>query len=73
MGQSSRGQKGKAADMSVAEVFRVYREVKKIQADAGITHPNPRDKDAIRRGLFGDVHGKSLSKIEKSRKASPSR
>ena len=58
---------GQASDMSTAEVFRIYREFKKIQKEAGITTPDPTDKDAIRRGLYGDGYDKSLDEIEKSR------
>ena len=48
---------GKADEMSTAEVFRIYREFKRIQKEAGITPPDPTDKEAIRRGLYGDGFG----------------
>lgn len=48
---------GKAGDTSTAEVFRIYREFKRIQKEAGITPPDPTDKEAIRRGLYGDGFG----------------
>ena len=64
---------GKTADMSTAEVFRIYREFKRIQKEAGITPPDPTDKEAIRRGLYGDGYGKALGGIEKSRTARPPR
>lgn len=54
--------------MSVAEVFRIYREVKKIQEEAGITLPDPTDKDAVRRGLLGDGRGKPPEEVEKARR-----
>ena len=60
---------GKTADMSTAEVFRIYREFKRIQKEAGITPPNPTDKEAIRRGLYGDGCGKALDGVKKSRTA----
>lgn len=73
MGRAVAGQKGKAADMSVADVFRIYREVKDIQAQAGITRPDPTDKDAIRKGLLGDGYDKSLEDIGAARKTRPPR
>ena len=73
MGQDATGQKKGADDMSVAEVFRIYREVKDIQAQAGITRPDPTDKDAIRKGLLGDGYDKSLEGIRVARKTPPPR
>lgn len=73
MGRDATGQKKGAADMSVADVFRIYREVKDIQAQAGITRPDPTDKDAIRRGLLGDGYDKSLERIGDARKVHPPR
>lgn len=64
---------GKADDMSTAEVFRIYREFKRIQREAGIIPPDPTDKEAIRRGLYGDGYGKSLDNIERSRETHPTR
>lgn len=64
---------GKTADMSTAEVFRIYREFKRIQKEAGITPPDPTDKEAIRRGLYGDGYGKALDGAKKSRTARPPR
>ena len=64
---------GKAGDMSTAEVFRIYREFKRIQREAGIIPPDPTDREAIRRGLYGDGFGKSLDDIERSREARPAR
>lgn len=64
---------GKAGEMSTAEVFRIYREFKRIQKEAGITPPDPTDKEAIRRGLYGDGFGKALDDIEKSRRIRPPR
>ena len=64
---------GKAANISTAEVFRIYREFKRIQKEAGITPPDPTDKEAIHRGLYGDGYGKSLDDIEKSRTVRPPR
>ena len=63
----------KVDDMSTAEVFRIYREFKRIQREAGITPPDPTDKEAIRRGLYGDGYGKSLDDIKRSRKTRPAR
>ena len=54
-------------------MFRIYREFKKIQREAGITPPDPTDKEAIRRGLYGDGYGKSLEDIKRSRKTMPPR
>lgn len=64
---------GNAGDLSTAEVFRIYREFKKVQREAGITPPDPTDKEAIRRGLYGDGYGKSLEDIRRSRKTLPPR
>ena len=64
---------GKADDLSTAEVFRIYREFKRIQKEAGITPPDPTDKEAIRRGLYGDGYAKSLNDIERSRETRPAR
>ena len=58
---------GQADDTSAVEAFRIYREFKKIQREAGITAPDPTDKEAIRKGLYGDGYDKSLAEIEKSR------
>lgn len=60
-------------DMSTAEVFRFYREFKKLQEEAGIPPYDPRDKDAIRKGFFGDGYDMSLRGIEKSNKTGPPR
>lgn len=56
-------------DMSVAEVLRFYRDFKKLKEEAGIPPYDPKDKDAIRRGFYGDGYGMSLKDIERSREA----
>lgn len=60
-------------DMSTAEVFRFYREFKKLQEEAGIPPYDPRDKEAIRRGFFGGGYDMSLRDIKKSNKSGPPR
>lgn len=65
--------KGKSGDMSAAEALRFYREFKKIQKEAGIPPYDPKDKDAIRRGFYGDGYDVSLKSIEKSRRATTPR
>ena len=73
MGHVGARRDGRAGKMSTAEAFRIYREVKKFQEEAGITPPDPRDKDAIRRGFFGDAYGKSPIGIEESMRSRPRR
>ena len=57
--------------MSVAEALSFYRKFKKIKEEAGIPPYDPKDKDAIRRGFYGDGYGLSLKEIGRSRKARP--
>ena len=62
---------GTSGGMSAAEALRFHREFKKLE-EAGLPPSyDPKDRDAIRRGLFGDGHGTSLKGIERSRKARP--
>lgn len=56
-------------DMSAAEALRFCREFKKLKKEAGIPPYDPRDKDAIRRGFFGDFYDMPLDTIDRSREA----
>lgn len=63
---------GTSGGMSAAEALRFYREFKKLKEEAGLPPSyDPKDRDAIRRGFFGDGYGTSLKGIERSRKARP--
>ena len=74
MGRAGTGDRGKkSGDVSAVEAFRIYREFKKLQKEAGIAPYDPKDTEAIRKGFFGDGYDASLSTIEKSRKTGPSR
>ena len=61
--------KGKSGDMSAAEALSFYRKFKELKKEAGIPPYDPKDKDAIRRGFYGEGYDRSLKSIEKSRRA----
>ena len=53
--------------MSPAEALRFCREFKNLKEAAGIPPYDPRDRDAIRRGFFGDFYDSPLDTIDRSR------
>ena len=55
---------GKADEMSTAEVFRIYREFKRIQKEAGITPPRPD-------GQGGNPQGPLRGRLRRQRCAPP--
>ena len=71
MGQVEARLGGGSGEMSAAEALRFCREFKRLKKEAGILPYDPRDKDAIRRGFFGDFYGMPLDAIDRSRKVVP--
>ena len=67
MKQAGTGHGGRSGGMSPAEALRFYREFKKLREKAGIPPYDPKDRDAIRKGFFGDYYNKPRDMFNRSR------